>query len=539
MLAIVQAFLLGSVGFAWQEKPAVEPRSHVLLPGGLVDGAGKVVYLSDRGRGVVALDASSGDVLWESQGATWPLALIDGSLAALEDRSRALRVVILDGKNGSVVREFAPIQGLPWVDGGEGRSLWARAHVVPGRLRLKWLATQRSPIVGNPMIGSDRQSGGLAWIDLDSGEVEVLPDDGARTPTEERRAVSQLPASVQELAKREHWQNGCVIGERVYGVVVEGTASDDALSSRQVETLQVVELATGQLLWTRVIDERTVKLHPPWIGQPVGGALLLGSDAFGMQGEPSGETGIPVYLPGGIVDPGGRVVYLTDRGRGVLALDAASGDVLWESQAASKPLVLAGGRLAALEGKTGELRVVVLDAGKGTVIRESDPIALPDWAVVDTCLDHSGEGRNFWARARVADGRLLVKWSAGRHYWGGVNPGPEVLKQFNRQASGVARIDLDTGQVELLADDETRATTEERKAVDQLPATVREVADRERWRYGCVIGERVYGVAHDPLFKNSNTDNAWIEVVQAVDLATGKLLWKRPFAERAIGMPPP
>ncbi len=271
----------------------------------------------------------------------------------------------------------------------------------------------------------------------------------------------------------------------------------------------------------------------------IANALLLGSVAFGMQGEPAAETGIPVYLPGGIVDPAGDIVYLTDHGRGVLAVNAASGDVLWESQAATKPIALAGGRVAALKGRMGELRVVVLDAEKGTVIRESDPIALPEWADVGTCLDHSGEGRNFWARARVADGRLLVKWSAGRHYWGGVNPGREFLEQFNRQASGVTRIDLDSGQVELLADDETRATIEERKTVDQLPATVHEVAKSERWKYGCVIGERVYGVAHDPLAKHGNTDTSWIEVVQAVDLATGKLLWKRPIAERIVGMPPP
>ncbi len=278
MLASAHALLIGLASLGLQGKPAEEARSHVLLPGGLVDAAGKVVYLSDRGRGVVAVDAANGDLLWESQGATRPLALVEGSLVALEDPRGALRVVMLDAKNGTVVREFAPIAGLPWVDGGtslshhaEGRNLWARAHVVDGRLRLKWHAMQRSPIVGNPRIDSDRQTSGVAWIDLDSGEVEMLPDDETPAPTEERRAVSQLPASVQEVAKREHWQNGCVIGERVYGVVIKATASNDELSSSQVEILQVVDIATGQLLWKRVIDERTVKLHPPWIGQPVGG----------------------------------------------------------------------------------------------------------------------------------------------------------------------------------------------------------------------------------------------------------------------------
>src|SRR5262245_30712730 len=61
----------GSAELVAQSEGAVE------VPGGVTDGVGKVLYVTGAQFGVVAVDAVSGDVLWECADAFRPLVLVD------------------------------------------------------------------------------------------------------------------------------------------------------------------------------------------------------------------------------------------------------------------------------------------------------------------------------------------------------------------------------------------------------------------------------------------------------------------------------
>ena len=257
------------------------------------------------------------------------------------------------------------------------------------------------------------------------------------------------------------------------------------------------------------------------------------------QAEPIEETRQPVVVPGGVADATGRVLCLTEHGRGVVALNPLDGQVLWTSDLAVKPLALVEGRVAALWGKGNVLHVVVLDAARGTPVMESDPIVLPPWASVGTGLDHNGEGRRFETRVQLAGNVLLIHWSAGTSYYGGANPPPEVLQAATNRAAGIAKCALDTGTVEHLPESEQPFAPAGLTRVDQLPEKLREVASREHWHLGCVVGERAYGWVRESPDVAAGKGGTVIDTIQCLDPATGQIAWQRSFEERHLKPPPP
>jgi hypothetical protein len=121
-------------------------------------------------------------------------------------------------------------------------------------------------------------------------------------------------------------------------------------------------------------------------------------------------------LPGGVADAEGKVGYLSQPKGGIVAISLEKGDVLWESKDASRPLTLVGKRLAALapeKGKGNVLRVVVFDTeAMGKKPLESEPIVLPDWAVVGAGLDRHEMGKGFTARASAG-----IFLGGSRSFW--------------------------------------------------------------------------------------------------------------------------
>jgi hypothetical protein len=59
-------------------------------------------------------------------------------------------------------------------------------------------------------------------------------------------------------------------------------------------------------------------------------------------------------------------------------------------------------------------------------------------------------GRTFEARGRVHEGALYVGWQATAFYDGGPPPTEEMLKRAQKDAAGVARVDLESGAVAML-----------------------------------------------------------------------------------------
>jgi hypothetical protein len=145
-----------------------------------------------------------------------------------------------------------------------------------------------------------------------------------------------------------------------------------------------------------------------------------------------------VPLPCGVADAAGRTGFLANPAGGVDAVDLATGDLLWDSPDARRPLLAADDRLFTwAPDKANGLRVVVLDlTHKGKRLLESEPVALPDWVHLDetTC-------RSFAARARLEKDRLTLEWEA------------RADGSPRRTAGGKASIDVETGKVEAAAAD--------------------------------------------------------------------------------------
>ncbi len=162
---------------------------------------------------------------------------------------------------------------------------------------------------------------------------------------------------------------------------------------------------------------------------------------------PGAQGPVPksIPLPGGFADPAGRTGFVASAVGGIEALDLKTGEVLWESIEAQRPLLLAGSRLIAQAGtRRNRFRILVYEALTGECVLESDPVVLPAWVVTG-----SAPGRSFEARWRLERNLLVCAWEAEACYAGLDNPTKEQREAARKRASGSARIDLDTGIVEM------------------------------------------------------------------------------------------
>ena len=159
----------------------------------------------------------------------------------------------------------------------------------------------------------------------------------------------------------------------------------------------------------------------------------------------------PIFLPQGIADPAGRTGFFAAGAESIEAISLADGSLLWRAVAFIRPLIASGHRLAAqapsVPKKSNALRIVLLDVTRrGESVLTSDPVLLPEW--VD-CL--SSDPEIFQCRARLEVRALVLAWEAHGRYSGGVPPPRQVVQQAARDASGLVRMDLETGRIEAVA----------------------------------------------------------------------------------------
>jgi outer membrane protein assembly factor BamB len=153
-------------------------------------------------------------------------------------------------------------------------------------------------------------------------------------------------------------------------------------------------------------------------------------------------------IPGGVASADGNRGFVRNETGGVTALDLETGKSLWTFKPDSRVLALRGGRvLVQTRDKENVLRILGLDADKGEKVWESDPITLPDWV---RAIPGRWGGYSFTSSSRLDQNDLLLSWQAATWYWGGARPSPEREKAARHNADGVARIDLESGKVEML-----------------------------------------------------------------------------------------
>lgn len=186
----------------------------------------------------------------------------------------------------------------------------------------------------------------------------------------------------------------------------------------------------------------------------------------------SGASAACILLPQGLADPTGRLGFFAAADGGIECIDLASGKVLWQTHEAQRPLLLDGDHLLAQAGtKRNRLRILRLDVKHhGECDFESDPLVFPAWVIPSEAPGHS-----FAAHWNLDKHHLVLHWQASARYAGTTRPTPEEESAARKHESGIARIDLRTGQIEVLPPD--------KKQTPPLPPLPEQLEKKElRWQ---------------------------------------------------------
>ncbi|HXU32051.1 MAG TPA: hypothetical protein VN851_15895, partial [Thermoanaerobaculia bacterium] len=141
-------------------------------------------------------------------------------------------------------------------------------------------------------------------------------------------------------------------------------------------------------------------------------ALPLAAAGFALL---IGAAPVPVLASqrlgeGAVVDPARGIAYVAQPQGGIEALDLSTGQAVWRSAAAAKPLSLAGEALLVQEEPDtgGVLRLATLDPRTGAEKGRAE-LALPAglWANVT-----DGSRGTFRLRAAEGGGSVLLAWTA-------------------------------------------------------------------------------------------------------------------------------
>jgi len=186
----------------------------------------------------------------------------------------------------------------------------------------------------------------------------------------------------------------------------------------------------------------------------------------------SSASAASILLPQGLADSAGRLGFFASADDGIECIDLTSGKVQWHTHEAQRPLLLDGDHLLAQAGtKRNRLRVLRLDVKhNGECDFESDPLVFPAWVVTGDAHGHS-----FAAQWRLDKHQLVLDWQASAWYTGKTRPTPEEEQAARKHAGGSARIDLRTGQIEVLPD--------EKKQTPPTPPLPEQLEKKElRWQ---------------------------------------------------------
>lgn len=161
---------------------------------------------------------------------------------------------------------------------------------------------------------------------------------------------------------------------------------------------------------------------------------------------------------GSVVDAARGVVYVARPAGGIEALDLSTGRAVWQSDAAAKPLALAGGALLAQDepGPAGELRLATLDPATGSA-RQRLGVVLPE-GVYATVADGLSGAFRVRAASPEEGGPVLIAWTASAAPSSGfLPPDPSRRAPAGSVAAaeapaargvrrGAARLDLSSGR---------------------------------------------------------------------------------------------
>jgi hypothetical protein len=221
---------------------------------------------------------------------------------------------------------------------------------------------------------------------------------------------------------------------------------------------------------------------------------------------------VPALHDGVVVDAVAGAAYVMSPGGGIEARELATGNVLWKSAEAAKPLMVMDGTLVAQAppAPEGDLVVVTLDSARGTA-KERKNIKLPPGQQANVI---DGPSRSFRAQAfPTDDGGVIVSWTAedGRSLQGIAPPeidAPQVdakaaaaaAKTAERRRRGAVRLDLRSGDVTPMAFADAQA---------KAPALSARIGGGAGKAAGAVIGQLTSLDGRHVLTSERNPEDSW------------------------------
>lgn len=294
----------------------------------------------------------------------------------------------------------------------------------------------------------------------------------------------------------------------------------------------------------------------------------------------------PALHDGVVVDAAAGAAYVMSPKGGIEALELATGNVLWKSREAGKPLLVQNGTLVAQAAPDGpgKLVLVALDTRQGTA-RERVNVSIP--ATLRANL-FDGPSQSFRTQAFAAENGAVVTWTAedGRSLRGLLPPTEEATTDgsgapVNETAAakagpqplrGAARFDLGTGRAvamkyeealqaravsvrtpfnraadlrqlgsldgqHILSSERTKsgslATRYRWTVTDKAGATVGTVEAPVSMAPFVVSGTRLFYVAQPIARKEGNRMIQEPLRLRSLDLQTGAELWNQPVIDSA------
>jgi hypothetical protein len=164
------------------------------------------------------------------------------------------------------------------------------------------------------------------------------------------------------------------------------------------------------------------------------------------------------FTNGVVVDLSESTAYLMNPRPGLDAVNLHTGELLWQTLAAARPLLQHDGRIIA-QAETGStpnaLSLVVLSARDAGRILFEIEVALPE--IVQVSVVDRPETA-FRATAHMQGERVIIRWSYSRQQIEGAPPGPGEQPV---SLQGAVWMEVDSGRHGILALDEAAAASEE------------------------------------------------------------------------------
>lgn len=237
-------------------------------------------------------------------------------------------------------------------------------------------------------------------------------------------------------------------------------------------------------------------------------------------------TTAPQRVPRGVADASLTRAFIHDSAGAVLALDLATGAVLWRTGAGLRPLAVVDDVVVAADvGSSGSVGIVRLDAGDGRQLGEPAMLSLPGIAHP---IRYGGDALTLSAEL---DGRtVLVHWTARARYTGGAPAGTETRAAFEQEVHGAARVDPRSGAVETVhADVPAEPDTDDQHRDPPADGA----ADR-----GEVLEERDIDGRRLQLVVRTGAAETTEVLIRAIDPASGLTRWETVIDEPPRRRPP-